>query len=226
MAGKTAVLESDSTRLTINKLDLRHFEVTVRGTSPLLVHKWSEKAKRQMLEGMQKTTRTGKAKKERDIRDPEADFNGARYRIDKDTDGFPSVSFKAACAIAARDLMDIKRTLVFQSFHIINGVPAKGVPGGKLLPITCSQIEQREDLVRVGMGKADLRYRPEYTDWSTTLRIQYNAAMISVEEICNLLNAAGFGVGVGEMRPGKTGFSNGTFEVDFDSIKVFNKVSK
>jgi hypothetical protein len=225
MPAKTPVKlteQNTGSGLKISKLALQTFEVTVKGTSPLVVHAWSEKAKRQMLENMQKTTQTAKAKgkKERDARDPIADYNGARYRINDKTDGFPAVSFKSACAIAARDIMDIKRGLIFQSFHIINGHPSREAPGGSLLPLKYKDISMREDLVRVGMGASDLRYRPEYTDWSTTLRIRYNASMTSVEEILNLLSTAGFAVGIGEMRPGKTGFSNGMFEVDYSSVKV------
>jgi hypothetical protein len=37
----------------------------------------------------------------------------------------------------------------------------------------------REDMVRVGMGTADIRYRGEYRTWRVKLQIRYNANMIS-----------------------------------------------
>ena len=36
--------------VTIPAIDIRTFTVRVVGDSPLIVHKWSEKAKREMLE--------------------------------------------------------------------------------------------------------------------------------------------------------------------------------
>jgi hypothetical protein len=63
----------------------------------------------------------------------------------------------------------------------------------------------REDMVRVGMGTADIRYRPEFTEWSVKLPIKYNADAISLDQLVNLFTLAGFGVGVGEWRPERDG---------------------
>lgn len=70
----------------------------------------------------------------------------------------------------------------------------------------------REDAVRVGMGAADLRYRPEYINWRCTVPLQVNPRVISVEQAINLLNLAGFSIGVGEWRPQCNG-QHGRFKV-------------
>ena len=72
----------------------------------------------------------------------------------------------------------------------------------------------REDMVQIGgMSKvADIRYRPEFKTWSTTLTIRYNRNAITPEQIANLLNYGGFSNGVGEWRPSRDG-SHGTFHV-------------
>lgn len=54
-------------------------------------------------------------------------------------------------------------------------------------------------------GTADIRYRPEFKHWRVKLPIKYNADKISLEQLVNLFNLAGFGVGVGEWRPEKDG---------------------
>jgi hypothetical protein len=64
----------------------------------------------------------------------------------------------------------------------------------------------------VGEGTADIRYRPEFKQWKMPVTLKFNAAVISVEQIANLLNTAGFGVGIGEWRPEKNG-SYGRFHV-------------
>ena len=68
-------------------------------------------------------------------------------------------------------------------------------------------------MVRIGMGQADVRYRPEYLDWSAILTIEYNEGMLSAEQIYQLVSAAGYGCGIGEMRPEKTKFGFGRFKI-------------
>ena len=72
--------------------------------------------------------------------------------------------------------------------------------------------EMREDMVRIGMGTADIRYRGEFKNWSTILTIRYNERAMSLEQIINLFNIGGFSCGVGEWRPSKDG-SYGMFHV-------------
>lgn len=70
----------------------------------------------------------------------------------------------------------------------------------------------REDMVRIAMGTADIRYRGEFKEWRTTFVIRYNANVLSLEQIVNLFNTGGFGIGVGEWRPQKDG-SFGMFHI-------------
>ena len=69
-------------------------------------------------------------------------------------------------------------------------------------------------MVRVGMGAADIRYRPEYKSWRAKLKIKYNSGQISAEQIAQLIDAAGFGCGIGEWRPEKSKTGNfGTWQL-------------
>ena len=63
----------------------------------------------------------------------------------------------------------------------------------------------REDMVRVGMGVADLRYRGEFREWSVVLPIRFNTAVFTHEQIINLFNLGGFACGIGEWRPERGG---------------------
>ena len=73
--------------------------------------------------------------------------------------------------------------------------------------------KMRDDMVRVSNGAADIRYRPEFTKWSANITVTYNEAMISAEQIVNLINAGGFGTGVGENRAERGG-NWGMFHVE------------
>jgi hypothetical protein len=76
---------------------------------------------------------------------------------------------------------------------------------GEMVAIQAGPPKMRQDMVRVGMGTADVRFRGEFTQWAVDLTVSYNAAALSPEQIVNLFNLAGFGVGVGEWRPEKDG---------------------
>jgi hypothetical protein len=193
-----------------------HMYLRLIGDSPLIVHRWSEKARRQMLDKQMKRAKTAK-----DAKDPAKDFADSLYVISgeprvaelpdgtmgisnagKCTFGFPTVGFKAAAVSACRDIDGAKMSEARGRFHV----------EGELAEIESPGPTAREDMVRVGMGTADIRYRAEFKQWAVVLSIVYNASAISAEQIVNYFNLAGFGVGVGEWRPEKDG-SYGRFHV-------------
>ena len=183
--------------ISIPRIEIAEMEVKLIGDSPLIMHQWGEKAKAQIRDKQAKKPRA----ENRPKRDPKAEYEASMYR---DADGgyaFPAVAFKAAAVSACR-FNDIQMTIARGAFHVI----------GELVPIT-GEPNMREDMVRVGMGAADLRYRGEFKDWSTVLTVRYNAAALSAGQLVNLFNIAGFGVGVGEWRPEKNG-SYGMFHVE------------
>lgn len=170
--------------------------LTLVGDSPLIVHAWSEKAKRAMLDKQMK-----KATKAKEAKDPDADYEACFYRTETGEYGFPAIGVKAAMVSAARFVDGMKMTVLRGAFHI----------DAELLPIIGTP-RRREDMVRVGMGTADIRYRPEFPAWKMPVAIKFNSNVISAEQIANLINEAGFGVGIGEWRPERNG-SYGRFHV-------------
>lgn len=170
----------------------------IEGTSPLIVHKFSEKA-RKMIEDKQQ----GKSKGGKEARDPEADFYGSMYTFaDGNKYGFPSGGFKAAMTRAGKQLgytmVDLKGW-----FFIV-----PDDRDGNLVEIVGTP-RMRTDMVRIGNGTADVRYRPEFPEWGAVLRIQYNEKCISLEQLAELIALAGFSCGIGDWRPEKA--ATGTF---------------
>jgi hypothetical protein len=171
------------------KFDLREAEITLVGDSPLISHRWDDKARQMMLAKQQKLARQAK-----EAKDPQRDFEESLYRLPDGGYGFPANAFKAAAVSACRFSDGIKMTEARGAFHI----------DGELVRIE-GEPTPREDMVRIGMGTADIRYRAEFKEWRTTFTIRYNAAALSLEQIVHLFNLAGFGVGVGEWRPERDG---------------------
>jgi hypothetical protein len=164
------------------------------------MHAWSQKAIG-MIEAKQQKEVTGpKAAK-----DPKADFEGARYKIDEKTDGIPAIALKS-CAVEAGMALGLKKTDLRKSFFVCPD-------GEELVPIICpGGPVMNKAMVRVGMGVADVRYRPEYKGWSCVVPVEFNAELISAEALVNLFDNAGYSVGIGEWRPQKDG-PHGRFRV-------------
>ncbi|MCW5615844.1 MAG: hypothetical protein KIT32_12045 [Rhodocyclaceae bacterium] len=182
-------LDSNLT-IELPKLNLQRMEIMLVGDSPLITHKWSEKAKKEMLDKQMKKAKTAK-----EAKDPERDFQESLYEHPDGGYGFPVIGFKAAAVTACTSVANITKVMARQSFHI----------DGELAKIIGPAPRKREDMVRIGMGTADIRYRGEFWPWATRLMVIHNANVMSAEQIVNLLNTAGFGVGVGEWRPEKDG---------------------
>lgn len=179
--------------------------VPITGQTPLIAHSWSEKAKQQMRD-----KQGGKARTKKEPKDPEAEFEAARYRLDDGRDGFPAAGFKAAIVSGARLMEGITLTMLKQAVYVI------GEGREQLLPIEAAEPEMREDTPRVGQGTTDLRYRPQYWPWSCVLPIRFVETALSLDAIVTLVKAGGMS-GVGEWRPSApksmTG-SYGTFTLD------------
>ncbi len=185
--------------IVLPPMNLQTISLTVIGDSALICNAWSAKAKTMMLAKQMKKPTEKKAAKS-----PEADYEASLYRHPAGGFGFPSVGFKSAMVGACRFAEGVKMTELRGALHIVGDmVKIEGTP------------QPREDMVRVGMGVADIRYRGEFPKWRAKLIIQFNASIITPEQVGNLLNIAGFGVGVGEWRPERNG-SFGRFHVASD----------
>ena len=193
MAAKTAAAETAV--IEIHKIDAETLRVPILGTSPLIMHRFSEKAKRQMLDNMQ-----GR-KSPREAKDPEAEYQAAFYRFRDGDAGFPMIAFKAATVGGARFYSGITMTALKQ-FMFFGG--EAGVDGQALARLE-GEPKMREDVVRVNRGGSDLRYRPEFVEWRTWLEVVYVKSALTKNSVLSLIDAGGMGVGVGEWRPEKGG---------------------
>lgn len=183
--------------IVLPKLDIRLLDITLVGDSALIVHKWSEKAIKQMLD-----KQMGRATAGKEPKNPEEDYVNSLYVHPEGGYGFPSIAFKNAAVSACTSLgKSVTKVAARQAFHVI----------GELVKIQ-GEPSMREDMVRVGQGTADIRYRAEFKQWKVHIRVRYNARVLSDEQVINLFNTAGFAVGVGEWRSERDG-SFGLFHV-------------
>jgi hypothetical protein len=183
-------------QIELPALDIRTMQLVLIGDSPLICHAWSAKAKKAMLDKQMK-----RAKQAREAKNPEDDVVGSLYPHPEGDYGFPCAAFKSAAVDACSHIEGVTKVLARGAFHVVGELARID---GKPTP--------REDMVRVGMGTADIRFRGEFKQWRAALTVRYNGGVLSAEQIVNLFNVAGFAIGVGEWRPQRNG-SCGLFHV-------------
>jgi hypothetical protein len=183
-------VKSVQQEIVLPQLRLRTIKVKLVGDSPLISHKWSEKAMKMMLDKQMK-----KAKAGREAKNPKKDYEDSLYKISSGKYGFPAIAFKAAAVNACSHVDGITKVVARGAFHIpMELVEIKGKP------------KMRKDVVRIDRGStADIRFRGEFSKWSCEVPIVFNENVISAEQIVNLLNTAGFAIGIGEWRPQRNG---------------------
>jgi hypothetical protein len=189
--------------IEIHQIAAETLLVPLVGTTPLIVHRFSEKAKRQMLDNMQGRKSPKQAK------DPQAEYEAAFYRLGDGGYGFPSLAFKAATVGGARFYSGVTMTALKQFMYLRGEV---GDDGRALTRIEGEPV-MREDVVTVGRNGSDLRYRPQFSEWRATLEVTYVTSALTRNSVLSLIDAGGMGVGVGEWRPEKDG-DFGTYRVD------------
>lgn len=207
--------------IEIMPINIVKTDIRIVGTSPLITHAWSEKAKREILDKQMKKTKSSS----RNAKNPVDDFirslywltpmpdemteegflaaveNGARF-------GFPVTAFKQAAISAAYRLGWVKDKMSMRGAFFIEANDDQMVQIKGDTPI------MREDMVKVGMGVADVRYRGEFRNWYADLTISYNASgKHTLEQIITIINAGGYVCGVGEWRPERDG-QYGMFRVE------------
>lgn len=185
---KKAEKPAEEVGLEIPALEIRDLHIGIVSNSSLIVHRFDEKSKQQMLDKQMKKATGGKKAK-----DPQACFESSLYHHPDGGYGFPSIGFKAA-AVRAGKLCGMKMTDARQMFHI----------DGEYVRIL-GEPTMRDDVVRLSGGVSDIRFRGEFEDWAALITVKYRADIITPEQIANLFSHAGFSVGIGEWRPEKNG---------------------
>ena len=218
--------------ITIKPVKLQKAKITIVGDTPLIVHSWSEKAKKEMLAAQQKNK---KDKKAMDIRDPFAEFMDAAYWITPEPEektpeafeealangakfGFKTSAIKQAALSACYRAGLIPNQAGMKSSFYINAVDGVHHETGEELAVIKSDRPPvfREDMVKIGgqAKTADLRYRPSYVDWKIDLVITLiDTGTFTMESIINAINLGGYMNGIGEWRMERDG-DFGRFHVE------------
>jgi hypothetical protein len=210
--GRSAAPAGGAARLTIQPIETELLRIHIVGTAPLIVSRFSEKAKTQMLAAQQGV------KRQPERRDPDREFLASLYRAGIDADGnilfgLPAMAFKMATIGAGRYYGKQVKMTELRQFMFFYGVSVATEPS-KMVVLN-GDPRMREDYVRLaGVNHpADLRYRGCFDQWSADLYVSYTKNLLDRDSLVSLIEAGGLGVGVGEWRPERNG-EFGTFMID------------
>lgn len=213
-AAKKVATAEPIARLELEPLPTATMRVPILGTNPLIMSRFSEKAREMMLQSQQ-----GEAKQKK-VRNPMEEYERAFYLLPDTEDGltrygFPSMAFKKAIVGACRFFGKGVTMTSLRQFLFLYGEEGANDPQ-QLVHIIGEPIMRRDVVRLAGQNRpADLRFRPAFNEWETELRITYFSSCISGKSVLSLLSAAGLGVGVGEWRVERDGVS-GTFVINPD----------
>lgn len=201
-ASKAKPKDTEIQKIVIAPIEIKLMQITIEGITPLIVHNWSEKARKEMRDKQQK-----KANKAREAKDPQAEYLAALYTHEEGWTGIPASGVKGCLVNACRMVNGLPMTLAKRMLYV--HADATNAKGQDLVRVY-GEHEMHEANVRLESGTADLRYRPIYKKWEIPLTIQYIANVVSAEQVANLINMAGMCEGLCEHRPGSPKSNTGT----------------
>lgn len=206
--------KNEAAIIEIKPINIVTTTVRIAGDTPLIMHRWSEKAKRMILEKQMKKTKSSA----KEAKNPIEDFIESVYWMDGKPSEYTEEAFEEACRNGARfgfPVTAIKQATISSAYR--NGITKDmaSLRGAFFIagdgPDLLAEVKgctptMREDMVRVGMGVADIRFRGEFANWYMDLQVSYNAnGAYTLDQIINLINVGGFSCGIGEWRPEKDG---------------------
>jgi len=191
------------------------------GMSPLVIHRFSQKAKTD-IENRAKAGDLAKAKKKKEAADFDQAYLDAFHVSTDGWYGFPASAFRNAMIEACKIVnyvMTRAKLAVFVEADGIDEVEGIGLVRIEGKPEKMSMAVRNQNSIS---GGSSICVRPMWRKWEMTLHVRYDEDMMTLTDITNLLARAGAQVGVGEGRPASRkscGMGWGTFRIQEEKTK-------
>lgn len=187
----------ENIQVAIKPPNVAHVAMHLRGLPPgLVIHRFGEKAMRQ-IEATQRAGTQAKTKKIREPKDFDALYEQAKHISTEGWEGIHAASFRNGCISQGRTCGFAMTKLKLAIFVEADGIDK--VDGSPLVRIYGKSTKLTLP-VRNDSGVVDLRIRPQYFPWEMTVRMRYDADLISGDDVANLMNRVGMFGGIGEGR--------------------------
>lgn len=190
--------------LELKSLDIKTAQVTIVGDGDLILNKMNDVTSRELID-----IRKDKAKNVTEkANEWESIITAIHWRDGKPTD-FSEEGMKKALKENAPCLTAFGLKKSFGQAVVQNGIDTYStkfnagmniVASGNLVPIKFAKHLIDEKLMSPKRGAPVLVRLNRFTGWSAVFTIQYTGAVYSLEQIVNIINMAGFSIGIGSGR--------------------------
>lgn len=201
--------------VTISRPNFQTIALRLTGAAPYMQARFSAKSMQAMRSKMAAGS-TAKKGTKREARDFDADYEGAMHIAVEGWHGIPAAAFRNAaidaCRMVGYQMTRAKMSVFVQAdgFDRIDGTPLVRLVG---------EPERTEMAVRNATGVVDIRVRPMWREWGTTILVKFDGDQFTATDVINLFARAGVQVGIGEGRPfsrDSNGMGYGLFEIASD----------
>lgn len=198
-----------SVEIEILEIKRGQFVAGIIGNTPLIMHRFSNKARQELLLPSPKKNAAAKATTLK--HEPIKEAKGCAYIIANDSSptffGFPAETIKNATANAALDIPGATKAVVGRLLTIAGQY-------GNLLPFWGQPFMLASMVRNSDPGRTpDVRFRIVFPQWAMLVPVKYIQPNLSAKSVYNLMSASGMITGVGDWRQEKGKGSFGSFDV-------------
>lgn len=199
------------------KVSTGSINLSILGTSGLVLNRMSEKAKHELLMPKGRKNAAERATSLKHI--PIDEYRASAYTL---KDGptllaLMATAFKGALRSAALDMPGAKKAQIGRLTYIPGDMV--GIYG---VPKLFMAIVRSADMNKT----PDVRTRAIVPEWACQLSVTYVEPLIRANAVVNLLAAAGITIGVGDGRPEKGAMSYGQFKIVSPDDADFKRILK
>jgi ribosomal protein S17 len=194
-------------------------EINIVGAAPLVINKFSRKAREQII-ATQKEGSRATGKKKREPKNFDEVYSGAMHLTHEGWSGVPAGAFRNAMISACRTVGYKMTHAKLAAFVLADGYD---VDDETPLIRIYGEPQRHTTYARNDNGSVDIRVRPMWKHWKMTVRVRYDGDMFSHNDIINLMMRVGQQVGIGEGRPdskNSAGMGWGLFDIQGEVVDV------
>ncbi len=189
--------------IDIPQLKLAQSRIWLVGTSPLISHRFSSKAWRELLLPSREKNR---AEKHESLKhDPLTEYRESMYRNRSTAEPtllhYPSGAFSKALASAATDIPGSTKAAMLRLTSVLSQSKLGMQVNVYGCPTLSMDMVRNSDMART----PDVRTRAILPEWACEIVVEYAATLITSQQIMHLTAAAGQIVGIGDWRPQRGG---------------------
>ena len=185
-------------RVEISAPNMKIAVIKIQGSDPLVMNKFSEKAKQEMID-KQKGGSTSGSKKKREAKDFDLLYRLACHVAPEGWYGIPAAAFRNAMISSCRLVGYVMTRAKLSIFIIPDGFDKDDKT--PLVKITHGEPHRYDAAVRLETGVCDIRSRPMWDPgWEATVQIRFDADQLTLKDVYNLLYRAGLQIGICEGR--------------------------